>query len=311
MYGRRLGNNQNLKYFKHYLINKKLILIFEKSKIKMENKLFKVCAFISLLCLISLSIIYDFFGFKTTNLKLKIVLKASPMIVLLLLNVSYFLIYRLTVYSIFMFSFLLFCLIGDILLATYEPVFIDFQNPKITYFILGGAFFFLSRLLLFIIFSIKPYKRIIIIRYPIKKMIISHIIFETPFLILGILILVHQISLISVFIFIYLILGFGFPWSAAFLRIGELNNYDIVETKISSIFAFIGVTLFNISDIMLLLGMSNQIPTICVLISDSIYWTAMYFLVISIVRSPSEHIEKGLEYFPPYLTINSPKITEF
>lgn len=268
----------------------------------MEHILFKTVSVLFLLILISLAGLYDIFGNTSENIKLKLILKSCPMIILIILNLFYFIFYRLTLYSILMGSFLFFCLIGDIFMCLYNPV----NHSETVFLLLGGGFFFLSRFVLVVIFSTKPYKTSII-HYPFKKTLISHFIFELPFIGIGILLLVYKISLISIFMFIYLILGFGLPMSISFLRIGELkDNYDIEESKISSIFAFIGITLFNVSDVMLLLTMSGFIPSICILISDNIYWLGMYFLTISIVRSSSEHIEKGLDYFPPYLTTAIP-----
>jgi len=263
----------------------------------MEHKLFKICSIISFIILIILAFLYDYFQ---ENLEIKILLKILPMTLLLGLNLFYFIYYRITIYSFGIFITLFLCSFGDFFLGLYNSNSnsIDMKNSKIFYFILGGVFFFLSRIILFIIFMIKPYKKMSLILFPFKKLLISHIIFETPFIILIILLIIYEKSYMSIFISFYLGITFGFPWSNSFLRIKALNNNEKEETFSSGVFGFIGMTLFNISDIILLLSLLNWIPSICGIISIHIYWLSMYFLVISIVRSSNEYIEKGKEILP-------------
>jgi hypothetical protein len=266
----------------------------------MNHKLFKSVSITSLLCIIATGLIYDFFGNNCTNIVGKIALKCLPVFISILLTIFYFVIYRVTLYSFSILLTLCFCLIGDVLLLLYTPLFVDLFTNESIYLIVGGTSFFLARIVLFFNFSLYPFKNIKFIQYPLKKLIISHIIFEIPFVVLGILLLIYKASTMNIFMSLYLFLAFGIPWSTSFLRISELNSFNLEESRISSIFAFVGITLFNFSDIILILSMLKIIPSLYILISDNIYWLAMFFLTISIVRCSDENVEKGVVYFPLY-----------
>jgi hypothetical protein len=261
---------------------------------------FRILSVLTLAMIIAIVGVYDYFIIMENNLSIQIFLKISPLVIMLILIFLYFIIYRLTIYSVLVMGSLFLCLLGDVFMALYDP---SILNENYIYFILSGIFFLLARILLTFLFMIKPYKRIFFIKFPIKKLIISHVISFIIFLVLGILPLIYHVSFVSISIFLYLLFGFGFLTSYAFLRIGALKDYEIEESKTSCILAFLGISLFNKADIILLITMyTSLLPKHMVLVSDNIYWLSMYLLTISIVRSSEEHVEKGLTYFPLKLT---------
>jgi len=212
------------------------------------------------------------------------------MIILTFLTFAYMFIYRVSIYSSIVLFSLFLCSIGDVLIGLYDPSVAYIYRSQTIYFVVGGICFFLARVLFCIMFMVKPYTKIDIIHYSWKKMLLSHILFMIPFIILGILNIVKETSFITISVFIYIFFGFGIQLSYAFLRIGVLKE----ESKWSCIFGFIGMFLFNISDILLFISMyTNWVPTYVIPISDNVYWLAIYLICISIVRSSNEYIEKG------------------
>lgn len=276
----------------------------------MHHKLFRISLILEAILLIALVVLYNYFAFTEINLEIKLLLKVFPLLSLMLIVILYFQIYRLTIYSLGILASLLFCVIGDFFVGLYQKETIFVSNEQSVYFILGGGFFLFARLLLCVVFIVKPYRNFSLIKFPYKKTFICHIIFVFPFIILGILELIYDQTLVSVSIFLYSFFGFGFTLSYSFLRIGQLSNnnsdseIEIEESKISSLVAFIGILLFNFSDIILILSLINIIPEFFIIISDNIYWLAMYLLTASIVRSSNELIEKGFEY----LIVENPDI---
>lgn len=261
----------------------------------MEHRIFKIFGFFSLLIIIVLASVYDFLIIDKAGIGYRLAIKISPMIILTSLVFSYMIIYRSTLYSSIVLFSLFLCSLGDIFIGLYDPSAAYISRKQTIYFIVGGSCFFLTRFLYCIMFAIKPYKKFSIIIYPWKKLVLSHILFTIPFTILGILNMIKETSFITISVFIYMLFGFGVQLSYAFLRINTLDE----ESKWSSIFGFIGMFLFNVSDILLFISMyTNWLPTCVMPISDNIYWIAIYLICISIVRSPYEYIEKGKSYLP-------------
>lgn len=260
----------------------------------MNHKIFRILCLSVLIGLIILSTVYDYFVRKNYNMPIKLVIKSAPMLCLMILDFSYIIIYRATLYSCGILLSLLLCLIGDLFMGVYDPSTVAATENSFLYLILSGSFFFTARILFTVILAIKPYKKVSLIRYDFRKILMSHICFSIPFLILGLLNITRDTSLNSIFVSLYIILGFGIPLSYSFLRIGALNDFEIQESKISSILGFLGILLFNASDIILFIVLfTNWLANYVVLISINLYWLSMYLMTISIVRSSEEYVERG------------------
>ena len=277
----------------------------------MEHKQFNIISLIVLCLIIISAICFNYIAsindLETLSQKhneyLKILLKVLPMAFVIGLNLIYFFIYRITVYSIFNMGCLFFCFIGDILVGLYDPNIAEVETNKNIYIIFGGAIFFLARILWTVIFMIKPYKNISCIHYMPYKILISHAAWITFFILLALPLLLQNTKLVTVLAFVYIGISFGFPISYAFLRLINRKRINILpnesfgianESFIAVTLSFLGILLFNISDLLLLYTIqTNLFPNYVILISDNIYWLSMYLLTISIVRSPDKTIEKG------------------
>ncbi len=264
----------------------------------MEHLTFCLLSLIALLVNGVLATLYSYN--ITTNIYLTILLKISPIIVLNLLILSYFFIYRSNIYAVGIMMTLILCMIGDIFMCLY-PRFLTYSLDSFYYIIVGGILFLCARILMCGIFLVEPYRDLRLLKYSWKKSIISHILFTIPGLSFGIFILVQSVSFLTISIFVYLFLGFGFPLSFAFLRIFS----EIKECLFSKILGFLAILFFNISDLLLFLTMLGWIPSYVDIISINIYWLSMYLLTISIVRSSKEHIEQGT-----YLSFLHPSIMD-
>ena len=243
------------------------------------NKAFLISATIAFILISVLAGLYDYFVYVVgINIGYRLILKICPMMVLIFLSFTHLIISKITLYSCgILFSLLMFT-IADLFLAMYEPG----PDNTTAYIIFGGSFFFVARLLLAVVFSIKPRDHVCLINYDYKTLIISHFAFSSPFIILSITNMIYFQTFISYLIGVYMILGFGLPLSYAYLRI---NNSELEESKSASIFAFVGVLLFNISDIFLFISMFTQLlPAYFIVISDNIYWLSMFLITISMDR---------------------------
>jgi len=283
-------------------MTKKIDFNFTKIKFKMQHKTFGT---LSIFCLGINAILASLYSYGIiTNIYLSILLKSSPLILLILLTISYFFLYRLNIYALIVLIILFLCLTGDVFMSLYPKIFISFTDERIYYIVIAGISFFSARLLLCVLFSVIPYRKSKCIKYPLNKLIISHFLFTTPGIIFGTLYLVYNVSFISISFFVYTLVGFGIPLSYSFLRIFS----EVEETYFSKIVASISVLLFNISDLFLMITMLGLLPSFVELISINIYWFSMYLLTISIVRSSDENIEKGIEYIPTFFYPDNPDI---
>ena len=252
----------------------------------MEHKTFRVVTSISILFIIGIVTAFNLVNDFTA----KIVLKVCPVTILLTLTFFYILHYKFTYYAFFTSIALSFCLLGDVFMTLYDPRLVGEISDKKFYLIMGGTSFLTARFVLIFVFGFKKFN---------FKILISHISFTLPFVILGIVFLVYfEYTKLSVLTFLYLVLGFGIQLSYAFLRI---NNFP-EESVAASVFGFLGMFCFNISDIFLLTTMlTNLLPNYTINISNCIYWLSMILITISIVRySKSSHEKeidlKGLTY---------------
>lgn len=249
-----------------------------------------------LACLITVFVgLYIYFTITNRDLGLKLGIKICPVVCCMIYTILYIINYRFTIYSCFTFLSLFFCMLGDLFIGLYDPVLENTGKDQTVYFILGGGCFMAARFILMIIFMIKPFSRISIIRYDKIKAILLHINCTLPYLIFAIYNWIRIPNFISGCTFAYLTVFFGLPASYAYLRIGALDNLEVKESEISCYIALYGITFFNISDILLIIGMfTNWLPASTVLVSNVIYWIAIYLLTISIIRTSDERMERGI-----------------
>lgn len=272
-----------------------LKLFYILNKYKMEHRIYKIFAFVQLLIIIVLATLYDCFSLMNIAFDYRLAIKILPMIALMILTFAYMYIYRVTIYSALLMLSLILCSLGDIFIGLYDPSVEYIDKNKTVYFLVGGSCFLTSRILLAVMFAIEPYKKFKIISHSWKSLLISHFLFMAPFTVLGILNIVRQTSFVTISLFLYMFFGFGIQLSYAFLRINKLPD----ESPWSCIFAFTGMLLFNLSDILLFISMyTDWVSSYVILISDDIYWLAMYLISISVVRCRYEYIEKGRAYLP-------------
>lgn len=266
----------------------------------MEHKVFRIVASIAASCIFGAITAFNYFTLSgSSNVSLKLSLKICPSIILLMLTIFYIMYYKNTIYSFLTSIFLSFCLMGDVLLALYEPKLAGDVNNKTVFLILGGSAFLIGRIILLFAFALNKCK---LINYNIKKMLISHVVFNIPFITLGVLNLVYnKFKIISIIILLYAFFGFGFQLSYAFLRINAIRE----ESTYSSIFGFLGIFLFNISDVLLLSAVmfTPFFPDYVITISDDYYWLGLFLITISIVRYPKTSLEKENYYLenPNYI----------
>lgn len=260
----------------------------------MEHKAFRIFASFILLVILSIIVIFNVFSILYNEFYGKLALKLAPIFCMMSIPLFYYFYYRITLYSLFIHLMLFFCLLGDLFLGLYDPNVAELTLFKNIYVILGGVSFLFARMLILLAVILYPASRFKLIKYDLISSIVSHILFNIPFVGLSFIFYFNTPNrTIAIFIMSYIILGFGVQTSYTFLRINTIEW----ESKISSIFGFIGIMLFNISDFILLITMfASLFPLYCILIADNIYWVSMFFLTISIIRSPHTLEEKGKKY---------------
>lgn len=208
-------------------------------------------------------------------------LKIFPSILMLVLTVSYFIIYRITVYTLLTSTFLIFCLTGDVFMGMYH------KGGDFPPLLVGGIFFASSRIIFGV--NMMTFKNCQIIKYKALSLLVSHLIFNL--FSLGLILTFYFLTNppISYLLMAYIGIGFGFEASYAYLRIGQIKN----ENSLSSIISFIGFILFNLSDTLLFLTLfTNHFPKYCILISDDLYWIGIFCITLSIVRFENSSLEK-------------------
>ena len=257
----------------------------------MEHKSFRIFSFAILLVILSFIIIYNVWSILYSEFYGKLVLKLIPSFCIMSIPIFYYLYYRMTLYTLFIHIMLFFCLLGDLFLGLYDPNVAELPLFKNIYLILGGGSFLLARGLILLTMILYPASRLKLIKHSCISLIISHVLFNIPFIGLSFIFYFNNNNItITIFVMIYIILGFGFQSSYSFLRIKAIEW----ESYFSSVFAFVGIMLFNVSDFILLSTMFTPIfPSYCILIADNIYWVSMFLLTISVVRSPYTLEEKG------------------
>jgi hypothetical protein len=283
-----------------------------------QHKKYCILSLITLGFLLLSMGIHNYFVIQGATLPIRITLKLVPLLFLFLLLISYFFIYRLTIYTVLILSILILCFLADILTALYDPSLIECNNNKRFYFIMGGSVFFVARILLTLLLAIKPYKQLKLIPYNRSKLLCSHILCFVLFGAIGSIPLIFEINTFNILIFIYILLGFGIPFSYSILKLskndqstqnGEINmetDTEMDESTLTIVASILSIFLFNLSDYLLLFTLSIKIiPDSFILISNDLYWLSLFFLVFSSVRSPHFYIEKGYRYLQLNLTLDS------
>ena len=255
----------------------------------MEHKLFKILSLIALGLVTLSGSLYIYYSVTNEKLYVLVILKALPAFILLLLDAFYMIHYKTTIFSTLLGFFLIFCLAGDVFLALYE-------KHKF-YLILGGGSFLAGRLLLTANFIIFPHDLEIIKFPPIRHFVV---IFTSVsfFLVLGVINLLYNYGLIGILMLVYSGLGMGLPLGYSILRIGSTE-----ESPLSTILSFVGVSLFNISDILLIVGIEfpKRFAPYFILYTDIIYWIAIYLITISVIRTNNEDVEReGFYQLPTF-----------
>lgn len=259
----------------------------------MEHFTFRIGCLLVLITSIIGASLYTDFSLKHRDINLIVGMKSIPVASMILLNIWYFVCYRVTIYSGLMLAFLTTCLIGDVMLG--------FDND--TLFIVGGASFFIGRIVLTILFALKP-KQCKCIRHCFCRSLMSNTINTAVYFVIGLCFLIYNGTLKSTLYFLYITIGLSLPSSYSFLRIYGLEH----ESKISCWIGFIGTLLYNISDILLLAAsdFKHVFPEYTHLISNWIYWVGIYLITLSLIRSNSEETEKlGYYQLPIFVVVNS------
>ncbi len=265
----------------------------------MQHKTLRIIAAIlgglSLTCIVT----YNYLAIKNADVDIRWAVKVAPVTFYMIFVMLYILLYRVTVYSILTLTILFTCMLADIFIEIYDIPFENFIDNPTLYFILGGIFYFIARILLTILFMLKPYNKISRIYHERIRLVISHLLFQSVYIALGITVLVIKFSAVSICIALYLSLGFGLSQSYAFLRIGHVKNLRYEESVLASCLGFVAICLFNIAQLFIIISTYTKIlPWYIKLISSNIYWFALALLTISIIRSPSEDTERGYFIVP-------------
>ena len=259
----------------------------------MEHKVFRIFGLTVFLLTLLFAILYDVFTIKYHEFYGKLMIKLLPTFFMMSIPIFYYIYYRITIYSLFIHITLFFFLLGDIFIGLYDstiPYNSILQTYNNIYLILGGSSFLFGRFLILFAMMLYPASRFKMIKYETSTLLIIHFIFVIPSIAISFLFINKEKVLITISVILYIVLGFGFQLSYSFLRISTIDW----ESKYSSIFAFIGVFLFNLSDFLLLMTMfTKYFPSYFILLADNIYWLSILLLAISVVRSPYVLVEKG------------------
>ena len=251
----------------------------------MEHKIFRINAIITAFISAVAAALYIYCSdVKPYGIKVHISVKTVPLISMICLNGLYMCVYKVSTYSSLTLVSLFLSLIGDILLAVSDD-----SLKSMDFLIGGGLSFLIARIIWNITFCLDRRK---LIHYdPIKCGIVLGINLII-YLGIGVALFINNISMLSGLILGYVLIGMPVQTTAAFLRIGKIEHESVFSTS----FAFIGMVIFNISDILLFFSMELSLPQYVMFISNVLYWIGMYLLTISIVRTSSEVDEVSTFY---------------
>lgn len=254
-----------------------------------NHRLFNIISVVVFLINTVFGVLYNYYiAYHPTLTIYRFAFKPVPVTLLIILVFCYIRIYRMHFYALLTGVGLLFCLMGDTLLMFYIPE-VDGYNVKL-FLMIGGVSFFIARGFFTIASIVFPYRGSSekTITIPIKKTFI-----------IGLLCFVWTAGMIVTF-FINMnggVLKYLLP--IYFLMMGVELMFSIVrirgfpgESLSAQIKGLIGTVLFTVSDSILFYGLFINPIMYGDIISISLYWLGMYFLTISVVRSPEYVKEK-------------------
>lgn len=240
-----------------------------------QHKTFKINSIIVAVVSAISSGLFIYFSVKNYfDVKTDIIFKIIPLISMNCLILLYMMSYEANLYGILSIISTMLCLLGDVFLE------LDYTR-KPYFFYIGGVCFFISRIIWAVNFNLYDKK---IIKYPNLKFYLIHGLCLSMFIGLGTALFVFDISLFNGLLLGYVILGMPIPLSSALLRINRLEHEAISATSL----AFIGMLLFNISDLMLFSYLLLKLDPKVHYASLIIYWISMYMLSISVLRTDGE-----------------------
>lgn len=255
-----------------------------------EHKRFTILALLSLICIFMIIGLYDYNTVVYPNkLNVRFGLKPIPLSILIADVLFYFIIYRMHTYALLIGISFSFCLIGDILLMFYIPSIERYNN--ILFLIFGGISFFVARVIISLAYGVYPFKsnKEYCIDMNIKKIVLIGIFTFIWTTVMCVYFTLNMNSgvVMKILLPIYFIM-MGVNLSMSLLRVKGFTE----ETLRSQLFAVMGTVLFTASDSILFWNLFiNEIPYGDV-ISITMYWVGMYFIMISIVRTSSALDEK-------------------
>jgi hypothetical protein len=185
----------------------------------------------------------------------------------------------------------------------YDPLIQKYNN--IFFLIFGGVSFLLARIIMSVAYIVYPFKSKTkqTIKININK-IVYVLLFTIVtsgsvccYFIINMKSSITMKILVSVY---FILMGTNLA-----LSIYRLRGFE-EETLKSQLFAFLGTFLFNVSDTILCWNMFIRPIAYGDVISITIYWLSMYLIMISIVRTSSDHLEKNIDqiYFQIQNNIN-------
>ena len=255
-----------------------------------NHTIFNIVSVISLIVIVLVVGTYDY-GLITepTNTTLRYVLKPIPLFVMVILPIFYFILYRLHIYALLIEMVLLFCLIGDVSLMFHN------SPGDHVLLIIGGASFFIGRIIMSLAFIIYPFKssQDVYINITKFKLILAILVGLGYTIAMAIYFVIYMNTtvLLKILLPIYL-LSMGSNLTTSILRLGGFSQ----ETLRSQIFGMVGTLLFIISDTLLFWDLFINYVKYLEIVSITIYWAAMYLITISIIRTNSYESEKFQYY---------------
>lgn len=259
-----------------------------------DRRGYNIIILLMTLCILGSGIMYDYYIItQPENLTVHFVLKPVPLTCMLVIAISYLLLYGSNIYGIFMTSSLVLCLLGDVLLMLYIP-----EVPEYSYkvvLLVGGGSFFIARLFLLLGFSLHPnnlkcYKSVEsqrsynscseLGRWGVIKLILA-----------GTTSILYTIGIMTYFILhttgvLQFVLPFycsmmGLNLFTAMLRVREFPEDETLSSQLKGTF---GIILFTLSDTILFFDLFTHNVIYGNVVAISLYWIGMYFLTISLKR---------------------------
>jgi hypothetical protein len=257
-----------------------------------EHPKFTILALLSLIFILFIVGLYDYNVIIYPNkINIRFGLKPVPLSILIANVLFYFIIYRVHIYALLIGISFLFCLIGDILLMFYIPPIEEYNN--VLFLIFGGISFFIARVIMSLSYGIYPFKnnKEQCIDMNIKKIVLFGVVIFiwTMSMCIYFPLNMNSDTIMKILIPMYFIV-MGVNLSMSLFRIKGFEE----ETLRSQLFAVVGTVLFTASDNLLFWNLFIYEIPYGDIISITLYWIGMYFIMISIVRTASVLDEKHI-----------------